>query len=83
MLFEDEVYGINFTWFRIYSGVKVVNQLLAGVHIAVSAEAMAFGARLGLDTETLYQIIQNSESSSWYSLVWQIVLYLSGYLESF
>jgi 3-hydroxyisobutyrate dehydrogenase-like beta-hydroxyacid dehydrogenase len=55
--------------FLILSGVKVVNQLLAGVHIAVSAEAMAFGARLGLDTKTLYQIIQNSESGSWYNFL--------------
>ncbi|XLR21130.1 hypothetical protein S83_049042 [Arachis hypogaea] len=29
-------------------GIKMVNQLLAGVHIALAAEAMAFGARLGL-----------------------------------
>ena len=29
------------------SSVKAVNQLLAGVHIAAAAEAMAFGTRAG------------------------------------
>ncbi|XVF53778.1 hypothetical protein PTKIN_Ptkin05aG0126200 [Pterospermum kingtungense] len=47
------------------SGVKMVNQLLAGVHIAASAEAMAFGARLGLNTRTLFDIITNSGATSW------------------
>ncbi|KAI5660288.1 hypothetical protein M9H77_29081 [Catharanthus roseus] len=47
------------------SGVKMVNQLLAGVHIASSAEAMAFGARLGLNTRMLYDIITSSRGTSW------------------
>ncbi|KAK8525941.1 hypothetical protein V6N13_017024 [Hibiscus sabdariffa] len=47
------------------SGVKMVNQLLAGVHIAASAEAMAFGARLGLNSRTLFDIIRNSGATSW------------------
>ncbi|XWS50840.1 hypothetical protein CRYUN_Cryun12cG0124300 [Craigia yunnanensis] len=47
------------------SGVKMVNQLLAGVHIAASAEAMAFGARLGLNTRMLFDIITNSGATSW------------------
>ncbi|MFQ6629132.1 hypothetical protein Gotur_006469 [Gossypium turneri] len=47
------------------SGVKMVNQLLAGVHIAASAEAMAFGARLGLSTRMLFDIISNSGATSW------------------
>ncbi|XP_038687228.1 uncharacterized protein LOC119986656 [Tripterygium wilfordii] len=47
------------------SGVKMVNQLLAGVHIASAAEAVAFGARLGLNTRVLYDIISNSEGTSW------------------
>ncbi|OMP07890.1 Ketose-bisphosphate aldolase, class-II [Corchorus olitorius] len=47
------------------SGVKMVNQLLAGVHIAASAEAMAFGARLGLNTRMLFDIIINSGAASW------------------
>lgn len=47
------------------SGLKMVNQLLAGVHIASGAEAMAFGARLGLNTRMLFDFITNSEGSSW------------------
>lgn len=48
------------------SSVKMVNQLLAGVHIASSAEAMAFGARLGLSTRKLFDAITNSGGTSWY-----------------
>ncbi|PON36984.1 Ketose-bisphosphate aldolase, class-II [Trema orientale] len=40
------------------SVVKMVNQLLAGVHIASAAEAMAFGARLGLNTRTLFDVYE-------------------------
>ncbi|KAG9459202.1 hypothetical protein H6P81_003710 [Aristolochia fimbriata] len=47
------------------SCVKMINQLLAGVHIAVSAEVMAFGARLGLNTRTLFDVIKNSQGTSW------------------
>jgi ketose-bisphosphate aldolase len=47
------------------SGVKMVNQLLAGVHIASAAEAIAFGARLGLDTRTLFEAITDSKGTSW------------------
>lgn len=44
---------------------KTVNQLLAGVHIAASAEAMALGARAGLDPSALYEVISNSAGASW------------------
>jgi hypothetical protein len=47
------------------SSIKLINQLLAGVHIAAAAEAMAFGAKLGLDTENLYEIIKNAAGGSW------------------
>ncbi|XP_065849277.1 uncharacterized protein [Euphorbia lathyris] len=47
------------------SGVKMINQLLAGVHIAAAAEAMAFGARLGLNTRVLFDFITNSGGTSW------------------
>ncbi|KAL3697402.1 hypothetical protein R1sor_011478 [Riccia sorocarpa] len=43
----------------------MVNQLLAGVHIAVSAEAVAFGARLGLETRALFKFVEKSDGSSW------------------
>lgn len=47
------------------SSVKLINQLLAGVHIVAAAEAMAFGAKLGLDTRSLYEIIRNAAGGSW------------------
>lgn len=47
------------------SSVKCVNQLLAGVHIAAAAEAMALASRLGLDTRSFYEIVSNSAASSW------------------
>ncbi len=50
------------------STVKMVNQLLAGVHIATAAEAMALGIRAGADPETLFKVISESAGSSW---MWQ------------
>jgi L-threonate 2-dehydrogenase len=47
------------------STVKMINQLLAGVHIAAAAEAMAFGAQAGVDPALLYEVISNSAGSSW------------------
>ncbi len=47
------------------SKVKMINQLLAGVHIAVACEAMALGIRAGADPKTLYEVISNSAGSSW------------------
>ena len=47
------------------STVKMVNQLLAGVHIATAAEAMALGIRAGADPQTLYDVISESAGSSW------------------
>eukprot|EP00898_Chlorokybus_atmophyticus_P007744 jgi/Chlat1/7971/Chrsp69S07405 len=47
------------------SSVKMVNQLLAGVHIAAAAEAMALGARAGLDTRALFDVISGAAGNSW------------------
>jgi L-threonate 2-dehydrogenase len=49
----------------IGSTVKMVNQLLAGVHIATAAEAMALGIRAGADPHTLFDVISSSAGSSW------------------
>jgi 3-hydroxyisobutyrate dehydrogenase-like beta-hydroxyacid dehydrogenase len=45
--------------------VKVVHQLLAGVHIAVAAEAMALGIRAGADPRTLYEVVTSAAGNSW------------------
>ena len=47
------------------SKVKIINQLLAGVHIAAAAEAMALGLREGVDAKALYEVITNSAGNSW------------------
>jgi L-threonate 2-dehydrogenase len=47
------------------STVKMVNQLLAGVHIAAAAEAMALGIRAGADPQTLYDVIITAAGNSW------------------
>ncbi len=47
------------------SKVKMINQLLAGVHIASACEAMALGIRAGADPKVLYEVISNSAGSSW------------------
>jgi 3-hydroxyisobutyrate dehydrogenase len=49
----------------IGSKVKIVNQLLAGVHIAAAAEAMALGLREGVDPDALYEVITHSAGNSW------------------
>jgi 3-hydroxyisobutyrate dehydrogenase len=47
------------------SKVKIINQLLAGVHIAAAAEAMALGLREGVDATALYDVITHSAGNSW------------------
>ncbi|RUR35417.1 L-threonate dehydrogenase [Vreelandella populi] len=47
------------------SSMKLVNQLLAGVHIATAAEAMALGIRMGLDPEVIFEVITHSAGNSW------------------
>jgi putative dehydrogenase len=43
---------------------KMVNQLLAGVHIAAACEALAFAKRLGLDLAQVYEVISHAAGSS-------------------
>lgn len=47
------------------SAYKIVNQLLAGAHIAAACEAMTFAAKLGLDLNTVYDVITASAGNSW------------------
>jgi 3-hydroxyisobutyrate dehydrogenase len=49
----------------IGSTVKMVNQHLAGVHIAAACEAMALGMRAGADPRQLYDVICHSAGMSW------------------
>lgn len=49
----------------IGSSVKMINQHLAGVHIAAACEAMALGIRAGADPRQLYEVICESAGMSW------------------
>jgi len=44
---------------------KMINQLLAGVHIAAASEAITFAARQGLDIQKVYEVITGSAGNSW------------------
>jgi len=45
--------------------MKVTHQLLAGVHIAVAAEAMALAIKAGLDPEQVYGVVTGAAGNSW------------------
>ena len=47
------------------SRMKLVNQLLAGVHIAAMAEAMVLAAKSGLDLGKVYEVITECAGNSW------------------
>ncbi|GBD44412.1 2-(hydroxymethyl)glutarate dehydrogenase [bacterium HR40] len=49
----------------IGSSVKMINQLLAGVHIAAACEAMALAVRAGVDPDRVYEVIRESAGNSW------------------
>jgi 3-hydroxyisobutyrate dehydrogenase len=44
--------------------MKLVNQLLCGVHIAVAAEALAFAESLGLDAASCYEVLRHGAATS-------------------
>ncbi|WP_075180648.1 L-threonate dehydrogenase [Pantoea sp. 1.19] len=47
------------------STVKIIHQLLAGVHIAAGAEAMALAARAGIPLDTMYDVVTHAAGNSW------------------
>ena len=47
------------------AAMKIVNQLLCGVHIAVAAEGLAFAERQGIDPALALSILSGSAASSW------------------
>ena len=47
------------------SAMKLINQLLAGVHIVSACESIALAVKLGLDPEAVYDVITNAAGSSW------------------
>lgn len=49
----------------IGSSFKIVNQLLAGVHIAAACEAITFAKSLDLDISRVFDVISKSAGNSW------------------
>ena len=47
------------------STVKVVHQLLTGVHITAAMEAVALGAKLGIEPKTLFDVVTGCAGNSW------------------
>jgi putative dehydrogenase len=47
------------------STMKMVNQLLAGVHIASAMEALSLGICCGLDAEKIFEVITACAGNSW------------------
>ena len=45
--------------------MKVINQLLCGVHLAAAAEGLALAKRHGLPLETTLEILKSGAASSW------------------
>lgn len=47
------------------STVKVVHQLLTGVHISAAMEAVALGIKMDIDPQTLYDVVTGCAGNSW------------------
>lgn len=47
------------------AAMKVVNQLLCGVHIAAAAEGLAFAERAGIDPKVALDVLSGSAAQSW------------------
>lgn len=47
------------------STVKLIDQLLAGIHVAAASEALAFSAHLGLDPTQIFELLSSAAAWSW------------------
>jgi L-threonate 2-dehydrogenase len=45
--------------------LKMINQLMAGINIAASCEALALAAKAGLDRQLVYEVVRQSAGGSW------------------
>ncbi|WP_172562690.1 L-threonate dehydrogenase [Vibrio furnissii] len=59
-----KVYNIG-TDIGLGATVKIIHQLLAGVHIAAGAEAMALAARANIPLDLMYDVVTNAAGNSW------------------
>ena len=47
------------------SSMKMINQLLVGIHIVSAAEAISLAEKVGLDFKKVYEVIKHSAGNSW------------------
>lgn len=47
------------------TNVKMVHQVLAGIHITMASEAMAFAAALGVNTKRAFEVLKAGKGTSW------------------
>ncbi len=47
------------------SKMKLVNNLMAGINLAAACEGMVFGLKLGLDPQTIFDVVSASSGASW------------------
>lgn len=47
------------------SKMKLVNNLMAGINLAAACEGVVFGLKLGLDPQTLFDVVSASSGASW------------------
>jgi len=60
----SQVYTVG-TEIGMGSTVKIIHQLLAGVHIAAGAEAMAMAARANIPLDLMYDVVTHAAGNSW------------------
>lgn len=61
---SGKLYNIG-TEIGLGATVKIIHQLLAGVHIAAGAEAMALAAKAGIPLDLMYDVVTNAAGNSW------------------
>lgn len=49
---------------ELQDDIALIRCLLEGVHVAATAEALALGVKIGLDTHMLFRIIRNAAGAS-------------------
>lgn len=60
----DKVYQIG-SEIGMGATVKIIHQLLAGIHIAAGAEAMAMAAKANIPLDLMYEVVTNAAGNSW------------------
>jgi 3-hydroxyisobutyrate dehydrogenase-like beta-hydroxyacid dehydrogenase len=60
----------NLSYYHIFSSfccskIKMVNELLEGIHFIASVEAISLGVKAGIHPWIIYDIISNAAGNSW------------------